>query len=84
MNTKIHLLKNEDGSQTMVFGPSGEAKSMLSDLTPGETADMMVWSEQQPRNPAGSVDLMGWPGWEGVMARRFKQRFGVEMTKCTS
>ncbi|MCW3649174.1 hypothetical protein K6Y74_38860, partial [Burkholderia cenocepacia] len=30
-------------------GQSGPARSMLDDLTPTETGELMAWSEQQPR-----------------------------------
>ena len=79
MNAKTYLLPNDDGSHTAFIGPSGSPKSMLDDMTPDETAAMMAWSEQQPRSLGGSVDLMSWPGWESVMARRFKARFGVDL-----
>ena len=79
MNKSTHLLPNEDGSHTAIIGPSGEARSMLTDLTPDEAAQMVAWSEQQPRSPGGSIDLMGWPGWQAVMERRFKGRFGVDL-----
>lgn len=84
MTAKTYFLPNTDGSQTVMLGSSSEPKSMLDDLTPEETAAMMAWSEQQPRSPGGSIDLMGWPGWEGVVARRFKDRFGVDLPKSAS
>ncbi|MBO0501766.1 hypothetical protein J1C51_23615 [Chromobacterium haemolyticum] len=59
---------------------SGPARSMLDDLTPTETAELMAWSEQQPRTPAGAIDMMAWPGWAAVMGRRFKEKFGVDPT----
>lgn len=63
MTSKPYFIPNADGSQTVIFGPSGEPKSMLCDLTPEEAAAMMAWSDQQPRNPGAAIDMMGWPGW---------------------
>lgn len=84
MNAKTNFLANDDGSYTAFIGPSGSPKSMLDEMTPDETEAMMAWSEQQPRSPGGSVDLMAWPGWESVMVRRFKARFGVEQKQPAS
>lgn len=53
---------------------------MLDDLTPDEQRSLMAWSNQQPRDPGGCIDLMEWPGWATVMARRFKDRFGVDLS----
>lgn len=81
MNTNTFSLPNEDGSQTLVIGPSSQPKSMLGDLTPTEQSALNDWSASQPGDPerGGVIDLMKWPGWEGVLARRFKERFGVDM-----
>lgn len=73
------VLPTDDGWQMVIVAPSGQPKSMLDDLMPDEVASMMSWSEQQPRNLGGSIDIMAWPGWKDVMARRFKDRFGVDM-----
>ncbi|MBG6083101.1 hypothetical protein [Rubrivivax gelatinosus] len=84
MNAKSHFILNADGSRTVIFGPSGEPKSLASHLTPDEAAALMAWTEQQPRNLGAAIDMMGWPGWEAVMARQFKDRFGVDLPKTTA
>jgi len=79
MNANTYFLPNSNGSHTAVIGPSGQPKSMLDDMTTDEAAAMMTWSEQHPRSPGGAIDMMAWPGWEAVMTRRFKDRFGVDL-----
>jgi hypothetical protein len=81
MKTNTIFLPNEDGSQTLIVGPSGQSKSMLDDLTPTEQSALNHWSASQSGDPerGGVIDLMQWPGWEGVLSRRFKNRFGVDM-----
>lgn len=75
-----------DDGHTLVLAPSARGKSILTGLTADERAALNEWSAAQPGDPkrGGAVDLMQWPGWEGVTARRFKQRFGVDMPKATS
>ncbi|MDE4928788.1 hypothetical protein PQH03_29490 [Ralstonia insidiosa] len=74
----------QEGQHHVAFvGQSGPARSMLDDLTPTETAELMAWSEQQPRTPGGAIDMMAWPGWAAVMGRRFKEKFGVDPTAPT-
>lgn len=70
-----HFLHNEDGSHTLIVGPSGQPKSMLADLTPSEQTALNEWSAAQTGDPerGGVIDLMQWPGWAGVLDRRFKE-----------
>jgi hypothetical protein len=74
-----NLLQAGNGWYMVVATSSGQPKSMLDDLTEDELTSLMSWSEQQPRNPGGAIDMMAWPGWKGVMARRVKDRFGADM-----
>lgn len=85
MNKNTFFLPNDDGAQTMIVGPSGQPKSMLSDLTPNEKIALNDWSASQSGDPerGGVIDLMKWPGWEGVLERRFKERFGVDLPPAT-
>lgn len=56
--------------------------SGLEDLTVAERADLGVWaiSQRGDAERGGVVDLSDWPGWPDVMARRFKERFGVDLS----
>jgi hypothetical protein len=74
MNAKHLFAPNSDDSHTVFIAHSGTQRSMLQDLTPDEHTAMLEWCDQQPRSPGGSVDAMGWPGWEAVIDRRFKAR----------
>lgn len=74
MTTKPVVLQSTVGSHTTVLGPSGTQNSVLAELTPDENSALLEWCDQQPRSPGGSVDAMGWPGWEAVADRRFKAR----------
>lgn len=68
------------------LAPSGQGKSMLDGLTDDERSALSEWSAAQPGDPqrGGAIDLMQWPGWKDVMARRYKERFGAEMPKADS
>lgn len=77
--TTTNLISTGDGWKMFIAVASGKPKSMLDDLTPDEVTSLMSWSEKQPRSPSESIDMMAWPGWKDVMARRFKDRFGVDM-----
>jgi hypothetical protein len=72
-------MKTDPPVRVAFLGPTGCAASMLDDLTAHEVADLQAWSDQQPRNEGESVDLGGWPGWKDVIARRFRERFGIDM-----
>ena len=64
---------------------SAGTESMLNDLTFEERAALDVWaiSQRGDSERGGVVDLGAWPGWEAVLARRFKERFGVDMPPAT-
>jgi len=76
---------SKEEMNTMIFVPPGQPKSMLGDLTAEEQTSLSAWSIQQEGDPerGGVVDLGAWPGWEAVLARRFKERFGVDMPPAT-
>lgn len=82
MHANTILLPNKDGSQTLILGPSGEPKSMLSDLAPAERAALNEWSIAQSGNPerGGAIDLMQWPGWGEVLTRRIKELAAASKT----
>lgn len=65
------------GHSTAFVGPTGQGKSMLSELTQAELVAMNRWSGEQPHKPGGAIDLMAWPGWSDVLARRVKDRFAL-------
>jgi hypothetical protein len=83
MTTNIPFLPNDAGAYTLLIQPGSKPKSLLTNLTTEEVAALNQWSAVQPGDPqrAGVVDMMQWPGWEEVMARRFKDRFGASMPK---
>uniref|UniRef100_A0AAE4G915 Uncharacterized protein n=1 Tax=Herbaspirillum huttiense subsp. nephrolepidis TaxID=3075126 RepID=A0AAE4G915_9BURK len=75
MNSKLYSPPNIDGSQSTILGPSGKAKSILELLTQKEQEELGDWSAIQAGDGGrgGSIDLMRWPGWKGVMARRLRE-----------
>ena len=54
----------------LMFGASGEPKSLMSALTATEAEQISKWCKDQPRSATGAIDMMAWPGWAEVMARR--------------
>jgi len=54
----------------LMFGASGEPKSLMSALTSTEAEQLSQWCKDQPRSATGAIDMMAWPGWAEVMARR--------------
>lgn len=76
--TKFDLLGG--GAQHRVIsGQSGCGESLMDRLTAEERVAIAEWSRQQPRLPGGAIDMMAWPGWQEVMTRGFKERFGVDL-----
>ncbi|WP_413460700.1 hypothetical protein [Herbaspirillum huttiense] len=75
MNSKLYSLTTIDGSQSTILGPSGKAKSVLEFLTQKEQEELSDWSAIQASDGGRgcSIDLMRWPGWKGVMARRLRE-----------
>ena len=59
---------------------ANDSNSLLSDLTIEERSIIDVWADTQRSDAArgGSMDKGSWPGWDTVICRRFKDRFGVD------
>jgi len=86
MNASTFLFPDGDGTQTLFTGPNRQPKTLLDDMTPAEREALSEWSTAQPGDAmrGGVIDLMQWPGWERVLTRRFKERFGVDVPKSSS
>lgn len=75
MSTELH-----PGVEPIFVQPR-QVPSTLDDLTVDERAALNVWSSTQQGDfeRGGAIDAGAWPGWDGVIALRFKARFGVEL-----
>lgn len=58
--------------------PSLHGSAALSHLTNEQRAELHDWAESQPRHPGLSVNLLDWPGWNGVQSNPAEQEVGAK------
>jgi len=56
----------------------GEQVSMLDRLNKEERQALRKWTDAQPPEPTGFVDLMKWPGWVDAGARAKRESTSID------